>query len=184
VTQYGAILADPPWTFKVRSEKGEGRSASQHYGTMDLDAIAGMPVASWAAKDACLFLWATDPMLPEALRIMRAWGFAYKTVAFYWAKTNRDGSFFTGMGYWTRANTEMCLLGTRGRPQRISKSVRRLIVAPRREHSRKPEEIKPSIERLVPGPYLEMFSRENRDGWDSYGNETGKFDAGMFAEIV
>lgn len=176
MTHYGAILADPPWNFKVRSPKGEGRSASQHYSVMTLDDIKALPVADMAAADACLFLWATDPMLPQALEVMASWGFSYRTVGFHWAKTNRDGSFFTGMGFWTRACPEICLLGTRGHPKRVSKSVRRLIVAPRREHSRKPAEIKERIEKLVPGPYGELFSREHRSGWDAFGDEIGKFD--------
>jgi MT-A70 len=114
--RYGVILADPPWHFAVRSPRGEGRSASQHYSTMSLDQIRLMPVASWAAPDCCLFLWCIDPMLPQALDTMAEWGFTFKTVAFHWTKTNADGSPFCGMGFWTRANPELCLLGTRGSP--------------------------------------------------------------------
>lgn len=174
--RYGAILADPPWRFAVRSPKGEGRSASQHYSTMTLADIMALPVADYAAKDCTLFMWAIDPMLPQALDVIRAWGFTFKTVGFYWTKTNKDGSSFTGMGYWTRANPEQCLLATRGNPKRINKDVRRLITAPRRQHSRKPDCIYDRIERLVPGPYLEMFARQRRDGWDAWGNETHKFN--------
>jgi N6-adenosine-specific RNA methylase IME4 len=174
--QFAAILADPPWSFAVRSPKGEGRSASQHYSTMSLDEIRLMPVASWAAQDCCLFLWAIDPMLPQALDVMAEWGFAFKTVAFHWTKTNADGSPFCGMGYWTRANPELCLLGTRGSPKRVAKDVRRLVVAPRREHSRKPDAVRQGIERLVAGPYFELFARDTRPGWDAWGDEIGKFD--------
>jgi len=173
--QYGAILADPPWHFAVRSPKGEGRSASQHYGTMSLAEIEALPVASWAAPDCALFLWAIDPMLPHAMRVMQTWGFTFKTVGFTWAKTNAGGGYFCGMGFWTRANAEMCLLGTRGSPKRQAKDVRRLIVAPRREHSRKPDEAASGVMRLVSGPYLEMFARERRPGWDAWGLETDKF---------
>jgi N6-adenosine-specific RNA methylase IME4 len=168
-------MADPPWHFAVRSPKGEGRSASQHYSTMSLSEIEALPVASWAAPDCALFLWAIDPMLPHAMRVMDSWGFTFKTVGFNWAKTNADGTYFCGMGYWTRANAEICLLGTRGSPKRKAKNVRRLIVAPRREHSRKPDEATDGIVRLVPGPYLEMFARQRRPGWDSWGMETDKF---------
>jgi N6-adenosine-specific RNA methylase IME4 len=174
---YAVILADPPWHFRVRSDKGNSRSASNHYGMMSLDDIKSLPVWTLAAPDCCLFLWATDPMLPQALDVMRGWGFTYKTVGFYWTKTNQDGSPFTGLGYWTRANPEMCLLGTRGNPKRLSKSVRRLINALRREHSRKPDEVRERIEALVAGPYLEMFARSTRPGWDAWGNETEKFAA-------
>lgn len=172
---YGAILADPPWDFKVRSSKGEGRSASQHYKIMKLADIKAIPVADMAAPDCCLFLWTTDPHLPQALEVMAAWGFTFKTVAFYWAKTNRNGSFFKGMGYWTRANVEQVLLGTRGHPKRLAKNVERLIVAPRREHSRKPDETRERIERLAGGPYLEYNARSRRPGWTAMGDEVDKF---------
>jgi len=128
------------------------------------------------APDYALFLWAIDPMLPQALDVTAAWGFTFKTVAFYWAKRCRasDG-WHIGTGYWSRANPEQCLRGTRGSPMRLSRSVRRLVVAPVREHSRKPDEVAQSIQQLVPGPYLEMFARERRFGWDAWGNESEKF---------
>lgn len=173
--KYGAILADPPWRFRSRSEKGDGRSAKQHYDVMDLEAIKALPVRELAAPDCALFLWVTDTHLRQGLEVMEAWGFTFKTVGFYWAKTNRDDSFFTGMGYWTRANPEQCLLGTIGSPKRLAKNVARLVVSPRREHSRKPEEISLGIERLVGGPYLEMFARTQRVGWDSWGNQVDRF---------
>ncbi len=180
--KYGAILCDPPWAFKVRSDKGKGRSAENHYGVMSFDDVAALPVADVAAKDCVLFLWVTDPMLPKGLELIERWGFTYKTVGFYWAKQRKDVStfysdadFFTGMGYWTRANPEQCLLATRGAPKRLHKDVRRLIVSPRREHSRKPDEVYGRIERLVAGPYLEMFARQEREGWTAWGNETTRF---------
>lgn len=175
--KFGAILADPPWHFAVRSPKGEGRSASQHYGTMSLADIKTMPVSDIAAEDCALFIWAIDPMIPEALDVIRAWGFEFKTVGFYWVKTNQGGGYFTGMGYWTRANPEQCLLATRGHPKRLAKDVRRLIVDPRREHSRKPDCVHDRIERLVSGPYCELFARSTKPGWASWGNEVEKFAA-------
>jgi MT-A70 len=115
----------------------------------------------------------------------RAWGFDYKTVAFYWVKLNsaakHDADFFTGLGYWTRANPEQCLLATRGKPTRRAKDVRRLIVEKRREHSRKPDSVRERIERLVSGPYLELFGRETKPGWECWGNQAGLFDAGAVA---
>lgn len=177
MTEYGCVLSDPPWHFSIRSPKGGARSASTHYDTMTLADIKALPVADWCARDAVLLLWAIDPMIPQALDVMRAWGFTFKTVGFYWTKTNRDGSPFTGMGFWSRANPETCLLGTRGKPKRIAKDVRRLIVAPRREHSRKPEEVYSRTERLCAGPYLDMFSRQARPGWAQFGNEADKFAA-------
>ena len=183
---YRAILADPPWRFATYSDKGKGRSAEAHYDCMTRADIKAMPVADWAAKDAVLFLWATDPLLPRALEVIAAWGFTYKTVAFYWAKLNKgrgglvlgQRDFFTGMGFWTRANPEPCLLATRGKPRRRGTDVAKLIVAPRREHSRKPDETYGRIERLVEGPYLELFARASQPGWDGLGNQSGLFDAG------
>jgi N6-adenosine-specific RNA methylase IME4 len=169
---YGAIYADPPWSFVTYSRKGKGRSAEAHYDCMGLDDIKTMSVADWAAKDCALFLWTTDPLLPHALDVIAAWGFVYKTVAFTWVKTTKDGTGFPiGCGYWTRANPELCLLATRRRPQRISRSVRQLILAPRRAHSQKPEAVYERIESLVAGPYLELFARNCRPDWASWGHE-------------
>ena len=167
---YGVILTDPPWNFATYSRKGKGRSAEAHYDCMSLADINGLPVDDWAAPDCALFLWVTDPSLPQALEVMTAWGFVYKTVTFTWAKTTKDGAGFPiGCGYWTRANPEQCLLATRGRPQRISRSVRQLILAPRRTHSQKPEEAYTRIEALVPGPYLEMFAARATSRMGGYG---------------
>jgi len=174
--KYQAILADPPWNFKSYSKKGEGRSAKNHYKVMEQDDLFDMPITVLAANDCVLFLWVTDPMLAEGLRLIGRWGFTYKTVAFYWVKQNKQNSgYFAGLGYWTRSNPEQCLLATKGKPKRVNKDVRRLIVSPRREHSRKPDKIYTSIERLVSGPYMELFSRTDRKGWDSWGNQTGKW---------
>lgn len=125
---------------------------------MNFAELASLPVANLAATDCVLFLWATDPLLPRALELIRAWGFEYKTVGFYWVKLNSsarsDRDFFTGLGYWTRANPEQCLLATRGKPKRRGRDVRRPIVDRRREHSRKPDQVRERIERLVDGPTL------------------------------
>ncbi len=184
--KYPVIYADPPWRFQNFSQKGEGRNAIAHYDCLDAEALANLPVADYAASDCTLLMWATDPLLPQALKIIESWGFKYKTVGFYWAKLNKTANpngftsddFFSGLGYWTRANVEQCLLATRGKPRRISKSVRKLCVAPRRAHSRKPEEIYGRIEALVAGPYLELFARGTRPGWDQWGDQSGLFDHG------
>lgn len=181
---YRVIYADPPWRFVTYSAKGRGRSAEAHYDCLDLNAIKALPVADWAGPDCVLLLWATDPLLPRALEVIAAWGFAYKTVGFYWAKLNRrapgDGfrarDFFTGLGYWTRANPELCLLATRGKPQRQACDVAKLLISPRREHSRKPEATYARIERLLAGPYLELFARASRPGWDAWGDQADLFD--------
>ena len=183
---YGVIHADPPWFFKNYSEKGTGRNAISHYDCLTFEELRRLPVGDLAAKDCALFLWAVDPLLPRALELISAWGFEFKTVGFYWAKTNRTAKqdalrpadFFTGLGYWTRANVEQCLLATRGKPPRQAKDVRRLIIEPRREHSRKPEQVYDRIKRLAKGPYLDLFARESRKGWDMWGDQAGLFDAG------
>ncbi len=174
---FGVIYADPPWHFATRSAKGDGRSASQHYAVTSLDHLKAIPVWLWCLPDCALFMWTTDTHLEHALDLIRAWGFTYKTVAFTWAKIDRAGTgWFLGMGYWTRANPEMCLLATRGRPVRGARDVRQLIRAPIREHSRKPDRVASDIERLVPaGPYLEMFARTSRPGWTAWGDEVERF---------
>lgn len=181
--RYGAILADPPWLYEVWSAKGTGRSAEQHYPVMPLPAIADMEVGELAAPDCVLFCWATWPCLKQALLVIERWGFEYKTCAFDWTKAdNRQPHFFeeelapqVGLGHWTRSNTEPCLLAVRGKPKRLHADVRQAIVSPRREHSRKPDGIHTRIERLVAGPYLELFARQRRPGWDVWGSETDRF---------
>ncbi|MEK6591567.1 MAG: MT-A70 family methyltransferase [Pseudomonadota bacterium] len=172
--KYGCILMDPPWAFKTYSGRNTiaHRSANDHYRTMDLHQIAGLPVSELAARDCALFMWVVDSHLDAALDLFKVWGFKFKTRAFTWVKTGN-----IGMGYWTRKQSEMCLLATRGKPRRKSKGVREIIEAPRREHSRKPDEQYARIEALVGGPYLEMFARQERPGWSAWGNETTKFNA-------
>ena len=171
--KYKVIYADPPWAYKVWSKKGAGRSAESHYPTMDIAAIKALPVGELADKDCALFLWATFPQLPEALRLIRAWGFRYKTVAFVWLKRNRKSpSWFYGMGYWTRANAEICLLATRGRPKRAAQDVKQVILSHVERHSQKPEEARRRIEALMGDvPRIELFARASPPGWDVWGNE-------------
>jgi N6-adenosine-specific RNA methylase IME4 len=180
--RFANIGGDPPWSFDVYSGKGKQRSAERHYDTMDLDAIKALPIGKLAAEDCALFLWIVWPELPGALEVIKAWGFEYKTVGFTWVKTtkgatqillNGDGLHW-GMGYWTRANTEVCLLATRGSPMRLAMDVHQVIVAPVGRHSEKPEETYKRIERLVPGPRLELFGRSKREGWTVWGNEIGQ----------
>jgi N6-adenosine-specific RNA methylase IME4 len=188
---FATILADPPWAFRTFS--GEPmtphRSAMDHYQTMDLAALSALPVREVAAPDCALFMWVVGSHLVEAIELARAWGFTFKTDAFYWLKqrlvdadqidwiTDDIAEPRMGFGYWTRKQIEPCWLFTRGNPRRIGKGVRQAIVAPRREHSRKPEEARERIEALVAGPYLELFARSERAGWTSWGNEVGKFAA-------
>lgn len=184
--QYRAILADPPWHFQTWGEGG-ARNVTAKYNTMQAAEIAAMPVAQLAAPDCVLFIWVVWPKLFEAIEVIKGWGFTYKTCAFSWMKADPyrlfadDATPFAGMGYWTRANTEACLLATRGKPKRLNADVRQGIIAARREHSRKPDGIHERIERLVAGPYVELFARQSREGWDSWGAERTKFDAARTA---
>lgn len=185
--KYRILMADPPWRFKSWSGRGGGKGAVQHYDCMDLDALERLPVADWAAPDCALFLWVVQSMLPEALQLIGVWGFEFKTVAYAWVKIKggqprlyyEQGDAGMGMGYHTRAGFEQCWLATRGKGySRISKGEPQVIFAPRREHSRKPDEIAESIVRLCGDlPRLEMFARTRRPGWAVFGNETDKFDA-------
>jgi N6-adenosine-specific RNA methylase IME4 len=172
---YSAILADPPWYFRNFSAKGEIKNPVAHYACMSTADIAALPVSQLAAPDCALLMWATAPMLPDAIDLMRAWGFTFKSAG-AWAKQSSTGNAWAfGTGYCFRSAAEFFLLGTLGKPKVRSRSVRNLIVAPVREHSRKPEDQYAMVEQLFAGPYAEVFSRANRAGWDSFGDETGKF---------
>lgn len=181
---FGAIYADPPWHYRVWAENSQNnRIASAKYRVMGTAEISALPVCELAAESCVLFVWITWPQLVDALAVIKGWGFEYKTCAFSWVKAHgsqpdmfRDEmSVQVGLGYWTRANSEVCLLATRGSPKRLNADVRQAIIEPRREHSRKPDCVPGRIERLVAGPYLELFARTTRPGWDSWGNQTDKF---------
>ena len=168
--KYGVIYADPPWRYRVWNGKGR---IEKHYPTMELEDIMALPVRELADKDCALFLWATLPMLREALQVIKAWGFEYKTTAFVWVKLNRhrDGIFW-GMGYWTRANAEICLLATKGHPRRQARNIHQVIISHVEEHSKKPEEARRRIEALLGDvPRIELFARRTTPGWDVWGNE-------------
>jgi N6-adenosine-specific RNA methylase IME4 len=170
--EFSVIYADPPWSYETYSGKGKERSADRHYDTMELDEIKCLPVPKLAAKNCALFLWVTWPHLQNSLDLIKIWGFDYKTAAFVWVKTAKGKSgLHTGMGHWTRANTEPCLLATRGSPLRINADVHQVIMAPMLRHSEKPKETRGRIERLVRGPYLELFGRETVKHWVVWGNE-------------
>jgi N6-adenosine-specific RNA methylase IME4 len=184
---YSAIVCDPPWSFLTYTGSGTPhRTEEDHYPVETVEEMRNIPVADIAAKDCALFMWVIGSHLDQALELGRAWGFRYVTDAFTWVKVGKNDPSVRpiSMGYWSRKQTETCLLFTRGRPKRLDAGVRQLlesdahvIYAAKREHSRKPDEQYDRIERLVAGPYLEMFSRQSRDGWDSWGLETGKFDS-------
>jgi N6-adenosine-specific RNA methylase IME4 len=186
---YACLLADPPWQFRAGGKDRAGsRAVEKHYSTMSQADLSALPVRQAAGRDCHLFLWVTSPMIPQALVVMRAWGFRYSTVAFSWAKLKPahdhrqmrltplvEGDFWVGLGLTTRKNAEFVLLGRRGSPKRQAKDVRELIIAPVREHSRKPDEVFARIERYCTGPRLELFARQRRPGWDAWGHEADRF---------
>jgi N6-adenosine-specific RNA methylase IME4 len=177
--RFGVICPDPPWKFEPYSDKGKQRSADRYYDTWTLERIKALPITELAAPDCALLLWAVWPALDDALEVITAWGFEYQTAGFVWVKQNPGGSLFMGMGYHTRANTEPCLLATRGKPPRLADDVHQVIMAPVGEHSAKPDEAYSRIRRLYPGPCLELFARKPRDGWTTWGNEIdSSYDAG------
>jgi N6-adenosine-specific RNA methylase IME4 len=172
----GVIYADPPWLIETYSPKGKAKNPERHFDTMTLDEIKALPVAALAADDCILLLWAVWCHLPAALEAIKAWSFEYKTFGFNWIKQTPSGALSTGLGFHTRNNSEPCLLATRGAPMRLDAGVHEVVLDQRREHSEKPEEVARRIERLYPGPYLELFARRERPGWQCWGNELGHGD--------
>lgn len=202
--KYGAIYADPAWPFQGYLSVGIPQTKDeQHYKPMTMEDMAALPVNEIAAPNCALFMWGISSHAKHAFWLANEWGFEFSSKAFCWAKLNKnaeanavkqwlnwsgDGddesypklvdnkNWFMGMGHSTRRNTEDCWLFTRGKPKRLDKGVRELVVSPIREHSRKPDEVYDRIEKLVAGPYCELFSRSTRKGWSTWGNEKGKFD--------
>jgi len=172
--KYNIIYADPPWSYKVWSGKGkEKKSADNHYKCLDDDDIYKLDVGTLTDDNCVLFLWVTYPLLQEGIRTIKEWGFTYKTCAFSWVKRNKKAdSLFWGLGHWTRANNEICLLATKGKPKRVSKKVHQVVIDKIREHSRKPDCVRDRIVELCGDiPRIELFARQKTDGWDVWGNE-------------
>lgn len=173
--RYGIVYADPPWRYDNRGCRG---ACEKHYPTMSLGDICNLPVEDIITGNSILFLWVTYPMLLEGLRVIRAWGFEYKTLAFQWLKTypKQTDKFVLGLGYWTRSNSECCLLGTHGKPKRKQANISRLIIAPLGKHSEKPLAVREKIKLLMGEdiPAIELFARSETEGWDCWGNEAGR----------
>lgn len=170
---YGVIYADPPWRYKDKCNAGK-RGAEHKYPVMKIDEIKALPVRRIAAEDCILFCWVTFPLLQEGIEVIKAWGFRYKTISFNWIKTNKlSKSIFMGMGHYTRSNSEVCLIGTVGRPKIQRRDISSVIIAPRMEHSQKPAEVRKRIELLTSGPKIELFARGVVPEWDQFGNDPG-----------
>lgn len=173
--KYDVIYADPPWSYRDKALAGD-RGAGCKYDVMSLEDIKKLPVKDLAEEDCALFMWVTMPFLEEAFAVMRAWGFEYKTCAFTWVKQNKKtDTLFWGMGNWTRANAELCLLGVRGKPKRKDAGVHSVIISHIEEHSKKPSEIRDRICKLLGCggglQKIELFARQTVEGWDCWGNE-------------
>ena len=171
--KYNIIYADPPWSYKDRAKTLlADRGAEGKYLTMDIQDICDLPVKNITDENCVLFMWITFPQLNYLMEVITAWGFEYKTVAFTWIKTNNDNSVFMGMGRWTRANAEICLLATKGKIERLSKNISQVIISHRQEHSVKPPVIRERIVELVGDlPRIELFARQQMKGWDVWSNQ-------------
>jgi N6-adenosine-specific RNA methylase IME4 len=199
--KWSVIYADPPWAFENRSEAGEGRNPNQHYQTMTIEQMMEMPVQEIAEEDAILAIWVTDPTLEQAMHLIKAWGFTFKSVLFYWAKTwdktdlssmHETKDFPIGTGYITRGNPEQLWIASRGDPRKKlhllggemkpDMSIRKLQFGARGEHSEKPRKFYGLLERLYNGPYLEMFARTRQEGWGSWGNQVGALEEGLIGK--
>jgi N6-adenosine-specific RNA methylase IME4 len=170
--KYQIIYADPAWEYKDKALSGN-RGACCKYQVMKIEDIKKLPVNDIADDDALLFIWVTMPKLNEVFDVIKSWGFTYKTCAFTWVKKNKKAnSWFWGMGRWTRANAELCLLATKGNPKRESARVLSIIDTPIEEHSKKPDIVRDKIIELCGDlPKVELFARKITNGWDVWGNE-------------
>jgi len=168
--KYNIIYADPAWSYQGKMMQS---SVTDHYSVMNVNDICKLSVKDIAADDCILFMWVTLPKLNEFMKVINAWGFEYKSTAFVWCKKNKiSDSFFLGLGRWTRANPEICVLATKGKIKRLSKSVRQLQVFPIEQHSKKPDQFRNLILELVGDlPRIELFARQKTPGWDVWGNE-------------
>ena len=171
--KYNIIYADPPWTFETYSDKGKDKSAENHYPCMNIDDIYNLPVQDISAENCVLLMWVTYPLLKEGIKTIEEWGFTYKTCGFSWIKKNKKSdSLFWGLGYWTRANNEICLLATKGKPKRVGKGVHQVVMSKIQRHSQKPDVVKDRIVELCGDvPRIELFARQATEGWDVWGDE-------------
>ncbi len=173
--KYGIIYADPPWKYNSRvNHKTRFRGgACGHYDLMPMKDIESLPISELAAENCVLFLWTTFPYLEEQIKLFSKWGFKYKTLGFSWIKTNpKNGKPFFGVGYYAKSNCEVCLMGIKGKMKPVNNTISSCIISPRREHSRKPDEVRQRIVELFGDiPRIELFARQAADGWDCWGNE-------------
>ena len=171
--KYSIIYADPPWSYDDKALAGN-RGACCKYDVMDIESLKKLPIHDITTENSILFMWATFPKISEALQLLDVWGFTYKTVAFTWVKRGKNSSkYFMGMGRWTRSNSEVVLLATKGKPKRIDAGISQIIDTPIREHSKKPDAVREKIVKLCGDlPRIELFARTKIHGWDVWGNDS------------
>ncbi len=170
IKKYQIIYADPPWSY--RNMGNIQATANSHYNTMSQKEIESLLVVDIAEDNSILFLWATFPKIQEALNVIKAWGFEYKTVGFVWVKKNKDWTNFFGVGWYTKSNAEVCLIGVRGKAPKISNSIGNIVETIREQHSKKPYIIRKKIVEFSGDiPRIELFARQKTKGWDVWGNE-------------
>jgi N6-adenosine-specific RNA methylase IME4 len=173
---FDVIMADPPWSFENWAESGNGKNPNAHYECMPTADICRLPVGHLAGRDCWLWLWATYPMLRDAMQVMDAWGFRYVTGG-PWVKRGSSGKLAFGTGYVLRSCSEIFLIGKTGEPATFAKDVRNVIESPRRQHSRKPDEAYRAAEKLFgPARRADLFSRQERRGWQAWGRESAMFE--------
>jgi N6-adenosine-specific RNA methylase IME4 len=185
--RFSVIYADPPWIYENWSPSGGVRAAAaNHYEVSAIDEILRLPVAALAADDCALLLWSTWPHIAIGthIKVMESWGFKPSTCAFNWTKTNANGTIFIGNGYYTRSNTEPCLLALKGSPLKLASDVSQVVMSRIGEHSAKPEEVRRRIERLFGGPYLELYGRKPAPSWWVWGNEIPRSQFGRTPEAA
>lgn len=181
--KFNIIYADPPWSYRDYTSKevaeknlnaNSKKSVVMKYDVMKTTNICDLPIEKITADDCILFMWVTMPKLNEVFDVIKSWGFKYSTVGFTWVKKNKKNkeSNFWGMGRWTRSNAELCLIGIKGHPKRVSASVHSIIESCIEEHSKKPDVVREKIVELCGDvPRIELFARQHADGWDCWGNE-------------
>lgn len=171
--RYSVVYADPPWSYNQFQGKGtKYGDVSAHYQTMTKEELEQFPINNFAdSKNCVLFMWATFPNLPQAIELVAKWGFEYKTVAFVWIKTRKEG-YYSGLGFYTNSNAEIVIIAKRGQLERKNKNVKQLVFSPLEQHSQKPNEVRQRIVDLYGDiPRIELFARERFHGWDSFGNQ-------------
>ena len=175
--KYNIIYADPCWSYRDKRDKHTRMcgGATSHYKTLEMEDIYKLQVKDIADDNCYLFLWVTFPNLPQCIETFKHWGFQYKTIAFNWVKTNKNnGKPFFGIGYYTKSNSEVCLLGIKGKVKPESNYVSSIVITPREQHSKKPDCVRDKIVELCGDlPRIELFARQKVEGWDCWGNEVG-----------